>query len=132
MKKIFRRFLIQITILTAILYLIWGLTLILFPLHWLSPATPVMILFFLVVTAGIYYVMLQSASNRFPRFVNSFMVITLGKILLYAVLIVIYAMLNKPDAMAFIIAFFILYLVYTVFEVTAFLRDLREMERSQS
>lgn len=129
MKKIFKGFLIQILILTAVLYVLWGVALFVLPPAWISPAIPVMIAFFMIITAGIYYFMLQSASNRFPKFVNSFMVVTLGKILLYAALIVIYALLNRSDAMAFIFAFFICYLVYTVFEVTAFLRDLKAMER---
>lgn len=130
MNKAFKRFLIQIGIISAILYLIWGIALFVFPPAWLSPAIPVMIAFFLLITTGIYYMMLQSASNRFPKFVSSFMVVTVGKILLYSILIVVYALLNRADAMAFILAFFICYLVYTVFEITAFLRDLKAMGRS--
>jgi len=130
MKKIFKRFLIQVTIITVIMYLLWVAALFIVPAHLLSPAIPVMIVFFGVITAGIYYIMLQTASNRFPRFVNSFMIVTLGKILLYSILIVVYALLNRADAVPFIFSFFLLYLVYTVFEVSAFLRDLKAMERS--
>lgn len=130
MKSSFRRFVVQISILSGILMVMWGALFFSLAPGILSPAIPVMILFFLGVTVGIYYIMLQSASNRFPRFVNSFMVVTLGKLLLFAVLIVVYALANRADAVAFITAFFFLYLVYTVFEVAAFLRDLKKMERN--
>ena len=130
MNALFKRFLVQVSIITVILFLLWIAAILIVPANLLSPAIPVMIVFFGVITAGIYYIMLQTASNRFPRFVNSFMVVTLGKILLYSVLIVVYALLNRTDAVPFIFSFFLLYLVYTVFEVSAFLRDLKAMERS--
>ncbi len=129
MKKLFQRFLLQITLLTMALYALWVGALLLLPSVWLSPAIPVMILFFALLTATIYYFMLQSATNRFPRFVNGFMIMTLGKILLYSILIVLYIVLNPADSMPFIVAFFACYLVFTVFEITAFLRDIREINR---
>lgn len=129
MKKLFKRFLLQTALVTVLLYVLWGLLLLMLPAEWLSPAIPVMIFFFALITASIYYLMLQSATNRFPRFVNGFMVLTLGKILLYSVLILIYVVLNPADRLPFIAAFFACYLVFTIFEVMAFLRDVREINR---
>jgi hypothetical protein len=129
MKASFKRFVVQILVLTGILLALWSVLLFTLRPGILSPAIPFMIVFFLFITSGIYYIMLQSAANRFPRFVNSYMVVTLGKILLFSVLIVIYALANRSDAVPFITAFFLLYLIYTVFELSAFLRDLKQMER---
>ena len=130
MPNHFRKFLVQSAVISGVLYVVWPLLFFLIPGSYLSPALPVMIPFFFVVTAGVYYIMLQSAANRFPRFVNSFMMMTFGKILLYVVAIMIYVLLNKADAFPFVAAFFILYLIFTVYEVTAFLRDTKSMGRN--
>ncbi len=130
MKSSFKRFAIQMLALTVILLVVWAALFFLLPSGILSPAIPVIIVFFFGVTLSVYYVMLQSASNRFPRFANSFMIVTLGKLLLFAVLMLIYALANREDAVRFITAFFALYLVYTIFEVAAFLRDIRTMDRN--
>ena len=38
------------------------------------------------------------------------------KLFLYLIIMVTYALLNRKDAVPFLISFFILYLLYTVFE----------------
>ena len=129
MKSGFRKFVMQLLVISGLLLILWSSLYFTLAPGTISPATPVMIVFFFFITSGIYHVMLQSAANRFPRFVNSFMVVTLGKILLFSILLVIYAFINRADFLSFTLAFLALYLIYTIAEVMAFLRDLKSMER---
>jgi len=46
-----------------------------------------------------------------------YLLITTLKLLLFIAILVIYILLNRKDAVPFGLSFFILYLVYTVFEV---------------
>jgi hypothetical protein len=127
MKRMFKRFLAHSGYMAAAFFVIYLALWRFFPGPYLSVALPVMIPFFYVITASVYFFMLRSAENRFPRFMRSFMVMTFGKILLYAILIIVYALFNRSDAFAFVVAFFILYLAFTVFEVTYFLQDSKKM-----
>ena len=52
------------------------------------------------------------------KFSARFMAITMAKMILLLVLALIYILLNKENAVAFIIVFFMLYTIYTVIEVT--------------
>lgn len=132
MKKSFRKFLLHTGFMAVILMIIWLILYLSTSGSYLSPAIPVLIPFFFVVTAGVYYIMLQSSVNRFPRFVNSFMMLTFGKIMLYVIAIIIYVLLNKADAFPFVSAFFIFYIMFTVYEVSAFLRDSKKIREETS
>lgn len=127
MNQYIKQFIIGVGICGAALFVIWIILLFILPTAWLSPAIPVMIPFFIIITIGVYYLMLKASDNKFSRFVNSFMILTLGKILFFSVIIVVYVLLNRADALSFILTFFILYLVFTIFEITAFLRDVKRM-----
>ena len=50
------------------------------------------------------------------------MLATAAKLFLYIAVMIIYALINKKDAVPFLLNFFILYLVYTIFEVTQIIR----------
>jgi len=113
---------IFLTIISIVMYFI-------LPEDKFSPATPFMALFFMVVTGGLYYMLLRSTGNKFSRFVNQFMILTFAKLFLYIIIIVVYVVLNKPDAFPFVITFFIFYIIYTVFEIMSFLNDQKKLNK---
>jgi hypothetical protein len=129
MKFLFKKFIVNNSILTAILAAIWLVLFFLKTKAILSPAIPFLLVFFFLITSAIYYLMMQSAGNKFPKFINSFMIITVGKMLFFAIIIIIYIFLNKIDAWPFTISFFVFYLIYTIFEITAFLKDVKKAEK---
>jgi hypothetical protein len=129
MTPYFKKFLFQTGIISLIFLIGWLVLRFTVKGNWLSPAIPFLVPFFFVITAGVYYFMLRSAANRFSRFINSFMMLTFVKIIIFAVIIIVYALQNKADAYPFTAAFLIFYLIYTVCEVAAFLRDTRKMEK---
>jgi hypothetical protein len=129
MKILFKKFIISNIILTAILAVIWLILFFFIAKAILSPAIPFLFIFFFLIASAIYYIMMLSAGNKFSKFINTFMIITVGKMLFFAIIIVVYIFLNKSDAWPFTISFFIFYLIYTVFEITAFLRDVKKTEK---
>jgi hypothetical protein len=129
MNKLFQRFLKRILILSIVIAAIGIGLYFIIPAGKFSPATPFLVLFFFIATSGLYYILLKSTSNKFSRFMNQFMIMTFAKLFLYIIVIVVYVLLNKADAFPFVITFFILYLIYTIFEIISFLNDQKKMEK---
>jgi hypothetical protein len=129
MKDLFVRFLKRISVLSALLGVLSVVLFFALPHGAISPLTPWLVLFFFAATSGLYYFLLQSVQQRFAAFINRFMIITVAKMLLYIIIIVMYSFLNTPDMFPFVFAFLILYLIYTVFEVTCFVQDQKYFEK---
>ena len=79
-------------------------------------------LFILATTMGFHWGLLKSGEKSNSGFVRFFMGATSAKLLLYMMVMVGYALFNKETAFAFILHFFVFYLLYTIFEVAAVYR----------
>lgn len=84
-----------------------------------TPALPALIIFFIGVTLGGYYVLTKAAKRQFIKFLNYYLLITGLKLLLFIGVLITYIMFNTKDAAPFGITFFILYLLYSIFEVVS-------------
>jgi F0F1-type ATP synthase assembly protein I len=82
---------------------------------------PALIVFFLFISWVIIWYLFRASEKSFIKFVNAFMATTGLKLLTLILVIVGYILLNHGDAIPFLVAFFILYLLYTGFEVYAVL-----------
>lgn len=122
MKNELKKFSLRLFILTIILALAGLLFSQFLPADMMSPAWPFLIIFFFLFTLALFYVTLKSVQSRFSRFVNYYMLMTVGKLFFFLALIVVYVLMNRQDAWTFVLTFFILYLVYTFFELVYFLR----------
>jgi len=91
-----------------------------------TPAFPFLLAFFLIASIFVFHFMLKAVDKRPAKFVNVFMLSTMLKLLAYMTLMITYALLNREDARTFIVTFFILYVFYTIVEVTALLRVNRD------
>lgn len=89
--------------------------------QYLSPALPFVLIFFMSVSLISYYLLQKKAASGTSGFVTGFMSHTVLRMALYLAIILSYAFLNREDAVRFIIGFFILYLIFTIFEVYQFL-----------
>lgn len=87
------------------------------PPRFVSPAIPFLYIFFFSVALIHHFLLIKSIRSNPKRFINRFMILTFGKLLLYFSLIVSYSLFVRSDAIAFILAFAVLYLFYTVFEI---------------
>ena len=88
------------------------------PVSWFSPALPVLFAFYYACSLISYSILNRSIQQRFSRFTSVFMLTTAGKLFLFVSIMIIYSFINKKDAIPFLLNFFVLYLVFTIFEVT--------------
>lgn len=116
-RKAFNRFAKQSMIIAILLFAVFYIINLWQDEQVLSPATPWLILFFLILTNFIFYLQIRSSKSRTTKFVNTFLVTTGFKLLFLLAIILIYSLIFRDDAVKFIISFFSIYLIYTVFEV---------------
>ena len=74
--------------------------------------------FFIITTATFHFGLLRSTKKRAASITIYYMASTTLKLLLYAGIILGYALLHKERAAAFIVSFFLMYFLFTVFEVS--------------
>ena len=121
MKLKFKLFLKNLLIFTGVLSaIVFAICFFLLPENFITPALPYLIIFFFLVTLAIHYTLLLASEKRTSKFVNYFMLTTFLKLVFYIIIMIVYALLNKSDAIHFIITYFILYVVFTAFELISF------------
>jgi len=91
------------------------------PNEYYTPAFPFLLVFFVLATMAIYHFMLRALQKRPARFVNIFLLTTMVKLLAFMTLMLTYSLINRSDARTFIVAFFVLYIVFTIVEVVSLL-----------
>lgn len=121
MNKI-KGFLNSISLISAILLVISILIYFFIPKIKISPAFPFILVFMYLTTIFIFMLLAKSMENRLSKFANAYMLVNFGKLVIFAIIIVVYAVLNKEDAVSFMLTFFIYYFVFTIFEVFSLLR----------
>ncbi len=80
--------------------------------------------YFIIISGGLHYYLLKStAKGEARKFVTRFMGTVTFKLLLYLATLLVYVLVFRETALRFVIAFFVFYLIYTTFEVIAFLKQ---------
>jgi hypothetical protein len=118
MKSVYLDFLRRLIIFSVILSFVAAGAALLLPKHYITPVLSYLFLFFIAITLISYYILIKAAHMKFIRFLNYYLLLTVIKLFLFIAVLVIYLMLNKNDAVPFALSFFLLYLCYTIFEVT--------------
>jgi O-antigen/teichoic acid export membrane protein len=122
LKIHFNDFLKKTSFIVFSLFAIYLLLFFSVPEQYLSPAIPAIIIFFTILTTFIFYYQIKASLKRTSKFVNFFLIATALKLLLFIVLVLIYSLLNKADAVNFILSFFVIYVIFSVFEVIQLLK----------
>lgn len=118
-----QKFIKKTTILTLILVILSLLLYFLAPPRYFSFTLPYLIGFFYVINLLIFYYMQKAANHlKKTRFISTFMLVTTAKLLISLTVILIFSFSMPHEAVSFILSFFVLYLVYTSFEVVSILR----------
>jgi len=121
-------FLKKLMIYTVILAAVgYGVTQFL-PEHYITPTLPFLYVFFFSVTMIIHYILMRVSQKKTSGFINFFMLLTFGKLIFFLTIILAYALIFREDAVTFIITFFILYLFFTIFEITESLKHSKRRE----
>jgi len=127
MNKQFQHFLLRLAILSliagALIYLFRN---ILLP-GLISPALYQMLVLFFALTAVVHYILLRTSTMNPRKFVGYFMLATFLKLFVYLIVMVVYAFtINREEVMPFVLGFFALYIIYTVFEVVSLLSQTKK------
>jgi hypothetical protein len=117
MNQRFHLFVVRLFIFTLIISLLGFMAFYFLPAGYYSPAFPFLLVFFAAVTLIVHKRILKALYKKPSKFVNYFMLTTFIKMFFFLVVMIIYALINREDAIRFIIIYFILYLFYTVFDV---------------
>lgn len=126
MKETFQKFIKNLVIFTLIIAAFQYLASIQLDPKWISNSWPFVILFFLSFTILMHRYLLKSTEGKPKKFVFAFLMMTTIKILLYLGVILVYVLLNRADAVAFIIIFFINYFFFTGFELSVIMKMLNK------
>ena len=133
----FRSFIIILTILTAGIAIVIAIVNLLIP-FFLSVQifTWSALAFFFALTIITGYMGFRSLEKSAYGFVASVNGIVLLKLALSVAFVVAYLLIAKPDKPNFIISFFILYIIYTVFEIRQLImaqkRKIQQQKLSQN
>jgi len=119
------KFLLYLTGITAILIPAGMYTLERFFPDTRLPEYPWMVLFFAAATLLFHLYMIRVLKTVPRRFTVRFMAATGIKMLLYMMAAGLLLLVNPGHAVAFLLAFFVLYLLFTVFEVSMLVFILR-------
>lgn len=121
MKKKYLQFIIRLTLISLILLGAYFILKGNLGPAILVPAIPLLILLFYFITALVHFALLRITELNPRKFVSYFMVATFLKLMNYMIVIVVYVLTVKTGILAFVLTFFILYLIYTAFEVVTLL-----------
>ena len=117
-----KSFLIQLVSLTAILEIVAIVWVFFMPDRWVTPLLWYLPLFFMSITYLIHKSFVGALKLNPTQFVTRYMLITTIKLLSFLAILFTYALLVKEDALAFLLSFFVLYLIYSAFEAVAVIR----------
>jgi hypothetical protein len=126
MRKKYLQFIVRLTLLSLFLGFIAFIMNRLLPDGMISPALPWLFLLFYITGAAVHYVLLRITALNPRKFVSYFMLATFFKLMNYLIVIVVYTFYVRQGILSFIISFFILYIIYTVFEVATILAQTKE------
>lgn len=131
MKNLYLIFLKKLLLFSIILALVGYSITFLIPENYITPTLPFLFVFFFAATLMVHYILLKVSEKKTSGFINFFMLVTFGKLLFFLSIILAYALLNRDDAVPFIIAFFLLYIFFTAFEVTLSLSHTKVKKTSE-
>lgn len=121
MKNKYTQFLIRLIILSLITGLLAFLLSRFAGEGTVTSAFPGLLLMFFTITAVVHYVLLRITALNPRKFVGYFMLATTLKLLVYIIVVFAYLFIVRTGILQFILAFFVLYIIYTVYEVVTIL-----------
>jgi hypothetical protein len=121
-KKFLFRELIFVVIIAVIAFALFQTVLA----EYYLPVFWVLLALITVFTAVFHLSILQVSEKNAVKFSSKFMMVSGIKMIAYLILIVYYAFSFPEKAKTFLISFFVLYLLYTVFEVILIVRYLKK------
>lgn len=117
-----KRFIAKTVVLSAVIALIGWLAFSLFIPQYYLPIFPYLLIFFLVVAISVHAYQLMLARKDMGKFTRSNMLVTFFKLVIYSIFAVVYIANDSENALAFVVALFFLYLIFSFVEVSEITR----------
>ena len=131
MKKNYSAFLVRLLLFTLVVWALYTLASHSIPKRFYFENTLFLIAFFFLTTALFHFGMLANATSANRNIVTYYMLSTAFKLLLYVAIIIGYAFLMPQKAISFIANFFILYALFTGYEVSRVYKYFKGLSSSQ-
>lgn len=96
-----------------------------------SPITgvyPFLVCFVFTVTLFMHIILARAVNQKPAAFINRFMLGSSVKLFVYLIFMVVYALLKREQAVHFVLTFFLLYIIYTFYDITMSNRFFRKGE----
>ena len=119
----FYRYLKNAVVFTALLSLVAGVLSFTLPKEYFVPQIWMILVYFLVISVVFQMVLLQKQKGEPKKYIRAFLASTTIKLFIHMIALIVFALLNRDEAIPLIIAFFCCYLLFTIFEVTIQMRE---------
>ena len=106
MDQRFHVFVIRLFIFTLIIAIVSFIAFYYMPASYYTAAFPFLLVFFAAVTLIVHKIILKALEQKPSKFVNYFMLTTFIKLFFFLIVMVIYALINREDAIRFIVIYF--------------------------
>jgi hypothetical protein len=124
-----KRFIARTVALSAAIALVGWLVFSLFIPQYYLPVFPYALIFFLIVAISVHAYQLKLARTDMAKFTRSTMLVTFLKLVIYSVFAVVYIANDSENALIFVIALMVLYLVFSFAEVSEISRVSKKKNR---
>jgi hypothetical protein len=115
MKQSFTRFIIILLGLTIVLY---GISFFVFTRLIILPMPSEIMLGVLFLVTAVFHFLVTKAAEKSPQvFTRTYMGLSSARLILYSIFLLVYCFGHRDIAKVFVLTFFILYIIYTAFEV---------------
>jgi len=93
---------------------------------------PFLVLFFLIVNTGFFMLFSRSLGKSDNQFIRSFMASTVGKLMLYLILVLTYVLTSPKTAIPFSVTLSLLYIAYTTYDLYVMLTLLKRKKEKNT
>ena len=114
----FFRYLKNVIVFTALLSLVAGILSFTLSDEYFVPQVWIILVYFLVISAVFQIVLLQKQKGEPKKYIRAFLAVTTIKLFFHMITLIVFALINRNQAVPLIITFFCCYLLFTIFEVT--------------
>jgi len=126
MNKTIKNFIFKIALLTAILFALSSLLFSTVLNSWYFASYPFQIIFIAVVTTMGHTWVLKASDQNSRRFNTAFTASTTLKLMAYLSYLLIALLIDHSHTIPFILNFIILYIIFTIFDVTQTLKIIKK------
>lgn len=119
-------YIIRLSLFSAILFVLSLLFFLLADKKFLSDVFLLFVPFFFFTGILTRIILVKASKNNGTRFSLAFLAGSIGRLIVYGILMILYAMFSREDAYPFLITFFVFYLFYAFFDVIMLQRSMHK------